>query len=502
MISAPRPPSVRSIGTDYGDPITAVLRPPVGETENERQLRLQREAEAKRISDAIDEELRAEEKRYRKRKEDVRLLLLGQAESGKSTLQKQFQLMYNPTSLEEERLSWRPVVYYNIARPVRRIFEVVDAYGEFEDDDDAMQVDTNDDSMDLDMKRDSTISGSQGSSTAEKRLATLRYRLGPLLAAEASLAERLSGGQPTPTKGNLFVRSGWQARSLLGKARLRERGNLTGPRASMESGTPRRSEDSTIAIEKDKLIEDVAKILHACSDDIKELWEHPVVQRLREKRRLRLEEWAEFFLDNISRVSESGFVPTTDDILHARIQTMGVAEHIFDVSLHGRTVTWHLYDVGGARGQRHTWAPYFDDASAIIFMAPVSAFDQYLEEDPRTNRIDDSLQLFTQICSNKLLKNAHLVLFLNKTDVLRAKLARGVQVKKYITSYGERPNEFDSVVGYFRAHFTQVHKRNNENMRVLYTHLTNVVDKTATQRIITDIRDSIFRVYLKDAALV
>ena len=51
-----------------------------------------------------------------------------------------------------------------------------------------------------------------------------------------------------------------------------------------------------------------------------------------------------------------------DDILHARIRTMGVAEHVFDVSLHGRTVTWHLYDVGGARGQRHTWVPYFDDA--------------------------------------------------------------------------------------------------------------------------------------------
>ncbi len=44
-----------------------------------------------------------------------------------------------------------------------------------------------------------------------------------------------------------------------------------------------------------------------------------------------------------------------------------------------------------------------------------------------------------------------------------------------ITSYGERPNDFDSVVNYFRAHFTQVHKRNNENQRVLYTHLTNVV---------------------------
>lgn len=39
---------------------------------------------------------------------------------------------------------------------------------------------------------------------------------------------------------------------------------------------------------------------------------------------------------------------------------------------------------------------------------------QYLEEDPRVNRIDDSLQLFTAICQNKLLSKAALVLMLNK----------------------------------------------------------------------------------------
>ena len=43
--------------------------------------------------------------------------------------------------------------------------------------------------------------------------------------------------------------------------------------------------------------------------------------------------------------------------------------------------------------------------------------EQYLEEDPRTNRIDDSLQLFTSICSNKLLKKASVVLMLNKVGV-------------------------------------------------------------------------------------
>ena len=95
---------------------------------------------------------------------------------------------------------------------------------------------------------------------------------------------------------------------------------------------------------------------------------------------------------------------------------------------------------------------------------------------------------------------------------------------------------------YFRAHFLQVHRRNNENRRVLYTHFTSVVvrpcslkkalyhveflfdvqDTKTTQRIIGNgwftvsfvgrnylmirlniiVRDSIFRGYLQSAALV
>ena len=92
-------------------------------------------------------------------------------------------------------------------------------------------------------------------------------------------------------------------------------------------------------------------------------------------------------------------------------------------------------------------------------------------------------------------------------------------MRSSITSYGDRANEYDAVVAYFKAHFTQVHRRNNENNRVLFTHLTSVVvsapcpavhsrlltvtqDTKAMQSIITDVRDSIFRGYLKSAALV
>lgn len=81
-------------------------------------------------------------------------------------------------------------------------------------------------------------------------------------------------------------------------------------------------------------------------------------------------------MDSIDRVTATDYKPSTDDILRSRLQTMGIASHEFMMQVSGKSVLWHLYDVGGARGQRHKWVPYFDDANAIIFLAPVSAFDQ------------------------------------------------------------------------------------------------------------------------------
>jgi len=215
-----------------------------------------------------------------------------------------------------------------------------------------------------------------------------------------------------------------------------------------------------------------------------------------------LEDSAAFFLESIQRIAWPDYIPSTDDVLNVRLQTLGVSEHTFDVHLLGKPVNLCLYDVGGARGHRHKWVPYFDSAHAIIFLAPISAYDQYLEEDHRTNRIDDSLQLFTEICTNQVLKDLHLVLFLNKTDVLRAKLAAGIKVKKFITSFGDRPNDYTEVSQYFRAHFLQVHRRNTKSRRVLYSHFTSVIDTQATQTIIVNVADSIMRDYFAEARLV
>ena len=67
--------------SDNDDPFTLALRPPPDETDEARALRLAREAEAKKISQRIDDAIRPE-RLANKKKKIVRVLLVGQSESG------------------------------------------------------------------------------------------------------------------------------------------------------------------------------------------------------------------------------------------------------------------------------------------------------------------------------------------------------------------------------------------------------------------------------------
>lgn len=70
---------------DNSDPLAMFTKPPANETPAERTAREAQEAEARRRSEAIDEELRKEKARLKREEKNlVRVLLLGQSESGAS----------------------------------------------------------------------------------------------------------------------------------------------------------------------------------------------------------------------------------------------------------------------------------------------------------------------------------------------------------------------------------------------------------------------------------
>ncbi|KAG8981161.1 hypothetical protein FRC05_004062 [Tulasnella sp. 425] len=245
---------------------------------------------------------------------------------------------------------------------------------------------------------------------------------------------------------------------------------------------------------------DPGRFFHMCGQDLIGLWKDPWVRSRLAKFRVRLEEGSGFFLNDLDRITAPRYMPTDDDILRARIKTIGVSEHIFPVDKSG--VEWRLYDVGGARTQRHAWIPYFDNVDCIIFLAPLSPFDQALPEDRKVNCLEDSLIIWKELCTNKLLENVPLVLFLNKSDLLRRKLEDGVQVSRFVVSYGNRPNEYDSAEKYFRSKFEAIRRQYSNQERPVFTHITSCINQVTTANIINHVQDLLMRENLKNSSLM
>jgi len=113
--------------------------------------------------------------------------------------------------------------------------------------------------------------------------------------------------------------------------------------------------------------------------------------------------------------------------------------------------------------------------NVIIFLAPMSGFNQVLAEDESVNRLTDSLRLWQAICSNKILANVEFVLFLNKLDILDSKLKSGIKFSSFVTSYTEPANETKPVAKYLLDVFVSLHQQYSPKKRKLHPHITCAV---------------------------
>lgn len=528
------------------DPLAAALMPPPNESAADRERRLEAESEAKRVSDGIDEMLRAE-KKEKKAKPEIKVLILGQSESGKSTTLKQFQLMHATAAFHADRIAWRAVIYLNLVRSVRRILDAV-----------SFESDQPDETEDQETASGCAISLTRQSSTISvtrvPKYPQYRHALEPLRELEERLIRMLSSpneDEPTHTapskpdwstyaNGNSNVqvtvgRNGRPAPFITippswTPSPLSPSTSLPSPGGSSNSSSKSKNQEVSVhhtsnwkkafslgnRIKSPKSAHtneiegwwddpsDPVHVLNSCAQPMLALWKDPSVkQRLREKR-IRLEESSGFFLDEISRITALRYFPSDQDVLKARLKTTGVVEHSFSIAhSQRRFITWKIYDVGGARNQRHAWAPYFEDVNAIIFLAPISAFDQVLAEDPEVNRLEDSLLLWKSVVSNKLLAHVSIILFLNKVDLLQAKLKSGVRLSHHMPRYGDRPNDYENVSSYFYNKFGSIHQTFSSNKeREFKIHLTAVTDTRRTATIIQNVRDIIITVNLKNIHLM
>lgn len=361
----------------------------------------QEEIELARRSKQIDRDLKREERMI---KRQVKLLLLGAGESGKSTFLKQMRIIHNVNYDVTSQLEFRKIIYQNIIKGMKVLVD------------------------------------------AQKKL-----------------------NIPLSNKDN----------ELLGDQLL-----LFDNTASLNNTT----------------FPQFKSMLH-------QLWSDKGIQRAFDRRNeYQLTDSVQYFLDSLDRVASSEYVPTLQDILYARKTTKGVIECRIDIT----GVPFLFVDVGGQRTQRQKWFQCFESVTSILFMASTSEYDQVLLEDRKTNRVQESRNIFDTIINNRIFERISVILFLNKIDLLVQKVHHSdihhyfpefedvKSVEKYSPGFTGNPRSIEDVKKFLLSYFLSS-KRFSE--RALYHHFTVAVDTNNIRTVFLDVKDSILKKNL-DALLL
>jgi len=152
---------------------------------------------------------------------------------------------------------------------------------------------------------------------------------------------------------------------------------------------------------------------------VAQLWQDPGIQATYVFRsQYNLTDSAKYFFDKVLAVCRPSFEPDEQDILRSRIRTTGIVEHRFFIDNND----FRMYDVGGQRNARKKWIHCFQNVTSVIFVAAISAYDQVVVEDNKTNGLVEALNLFEDICTSRWFANTAMILFLNKKDIFQEKV--------------------------------------------------------------------------------
>ncbi|TFK74544.1 G-alpha-domain-containing protein [Pluteus cervinus] len=492
------------------DPLSLAIAPPKNETPQQRQLREELEEQARQNSQRIDERIKAERLALKRARQQVKVLLLGQSHAGKSTVLKNFQIAYNREAWEEERVSWKAVIYLNLVRTVNNIVDILseELAGSQPQSPTALPSSPTESTFRSPHRPSHTTLISDESKLSGKHRILL-LRLGPFRRIQHDLQVQLgiasadsdSGySSPYESDGPVHEAPPTAPKPLTENefsvaSNARWKGVLKSLQSARNSGDGQRL---AAAKSKHRWLRNITDIIGSCKEDIKTLWKDPIVRGILDERQTRVEDTSGFFLDDVDRLASSDYEPSDFDVVRARLKTNGVQEYHFKLD---KDHDWIFYDFCGSRSYRSAWVPYFDDVQAIIFLAPLSPFDEYeqLPDGSHVNRLHDSFQMWRSICSSKLLAHVQLILFLNKCDQLKRRLKHNVMVKEHIQSFKDRSNDYKTVSNYFRSYFKEIQRKCSPAPREFFAHFTTAVDTASTLLTLSAVREAILMNQLRDS---
>jgi len=226
---------------------------------------------------------------------------------------------------------------------------------------------------------------------------------------------------------------------------------------------------------------------------IKDIWSSETMTEVFKRRsEFQLNDSAEFYFEEVERLSAHGYLCTTDDILRSRVRTTGIVQSDFTI----KSLQFSMFDVGGQRNERRKWIHCFDNVDSVVFVASLSEFDQSLYEDETKNRLDEALELFAQIVNSKWFKECAIILFLNKKDLFEKKLQDKV-MSDYVKTYSG-PNEMKPASEHVKGLMLE---RNKNKDKSIFTHITTAIDTSNVKFVFNAVVAMILEQNLKASGL-
>ncbi|CAI5667237.1 guanine nucleotide-binding protein G(q) subunit alpha [Oreochromis niloticus] len=242
-------------------------------------------------------------------------------------------------------------------------------------------------------------------------------------------------------------------------------------------------------------VEKVVTLTNPYIDALKSLWSDPGIQECyNRKREYQLSDSAKYYLDDLDRISDTGYLPTQQDVLRVRVPTTGIIEYPFDLE----GVVFRMVDVGGQRSERRKWIHCFENVTSIMFLVALSEYDQVLAESSNENRMEESMALFKTIISYKWFEESSIILFLNKIDLLEEKIMYSHLVD-YFPEYDGPPQDVNAGKAFILDMFVSL---NPDEKKIIYSHFTCATDTDNVRFVFCAVKDHILQGHLDAYNLV
>lgn len=388
-------------------------------------------------------------------RQEVKILLLGSGESGKSTILKQMKILHQNGYSQEDLLMYKTTVYKNLLDCAKSIVAALEQFNCPVGDETTLADDQKQITEGISEKDASEQATANGEVNGEANGEVTEAR------EDGNKAENDVSQQITTTTSDPNIIS------------LEER-NLI--KTSIISPDPDTIFDP-------KLAAVIAKV-----------WAHPDVKKIFTEHRAQfyIMDSAPYFFNNVERIGSPDYTPNVADILRARIKTTGIYETRFQMG----KLDCHMFDVGGQRSERRKWINCFDNVTLIIFCVALSEYDQVLLEESSQNRMAESLVLFDSIINSRWFARTSVVLFLNKIDVFTEKLPYS-PLENYFPDYNGG-NDIKSAAKYILWRFNKL----NRNQVTIYPHLTQATDTSNIQLVFAAIKETILQNSLLDSGIL